>query len=56
MNYQKRLNALSVRSELLELPSSSPSEVELYEDSNFLCIMLHRIHVSSLFRLKQFNF
>lgn len=43
--------ALVARAELLELPSSSPSEV-LYEDSNFLCIKMHRIQLSSFFQLR----
>jgi len=42
---------LVARAELLELPSSSPSEV-LYEDSNFLCIKMHWIQFSSFFQLR----
>jgi hypothetical protein len=46
-----RKGVLVARAELLELPRSSPSEV-LYEDSNFLCIKMHRIQLSSFFQLR----
>jgi hypothetical protein len=44
------LNGLSARTELLVLPSSSPSDGVLYEDSNFFYNKFHRTQVSSFFQ------